>query len=82
VVTALIDRMESAGLVQRQSSDADGRAVHLFAAPDFGKLTNVPYKRYVEFGEGTHTVMMEKNRVQFFHEVAAFLEEAGPQALK
>jgi pimeloyl-ACP methyl ester carboxylesterase len=47
----------------------------------FAKLTNAPYKRYVEIGEGTHTVMMEKNRMQFFHEVAAFLEEAGPQAL-
>jgi DNA-binding MarR family transcriptional regulator len=33
-VTALIDRMESAGLVQRQSSDADGRAVHLFPTPE------------------------------------------------
>ena len=27
----------------------------------FAKLTNVPYKRYVEIGEGTHTVIMEKN---------------------
>jgi hypothetical protein len=26
----------------------------------FAKLTNAPYKRYVEIGEGTHTVMMEK----------------------
>jgi pimeloyl-ACP methyl ester carboxylesterase len=47
----------------------------------FAKLTSAPYKRYVEIGEGTHTVMMEKNRMQFFHEVAAFLSEAGPLAL-
>jgi pimeloyl-ACP methyl ester carboxylesterase len=47
----------------------------------FAKLTNAPYKRYVEIGEGTHTVMMEKNRMQLFHEVAAFLEEPAPQAL-
>jgi pimeloyl-ACP methyl ester carboxylesterase len=47
----------------------------------FAKLTNTPYKRYVELGEGTHTVIMEKNRMQFFHEVAAFLNETNPQAL-
>ncbi|TXM87515.1 alpha/beta hydrolase, partial [Methylobacterium sp. WL122] len=47
----------------------------------FTKLTNVPYKRFVELGEGTHTVIMEKNRMQFFREVAAFLQEADPQAL-
>jgi pimeloyl-ACP methyl ester carboxylesterase len=47
----------------------------------FAKLTNAPYKRYIEIGEGTHTVMMEKNRMQFFHEVAEFLNEVSPQAL-
>jgi pimeloyl-ACP methyl ester carboxylesterase len=47
----------------------------------FAKLTNAPYKRFVEIGEGTHTVIMEKNRMQLFHEVAAFLKEASPQAL-
>ena len=30
----------------------------------FPTLTNAPYKRYVEIGEGTHTVIMEKNRMQ------------------
>jgi pimeloyl-ACP methyl ester carboxylesterase len=47
----------------------------------FAKLTNAPYKRFVELGEGTHTVMMEKNRMQFFHEVMNFLTESDPQAL-
>jgi pimeloyl-ACP methyl ester carboxylesterase len=47
----------------------------------FAQLTNAPYKRYIEIGEGTHTVMMEKNRMQFFHEVAEFLNEGQPQAL-
>ncbi len=47
----------------------------------FAKLTNVPYKRFVELGEGTHTVMMEKNRMQFFREVMNFLNESDPQAL-
>lgn len=41
----------------------------------FAKLTNVPYKRYVEIGEGTHTVIMEKNRMQLFHAVQQFLDE-------
>ncbi len=41
----------------------------------FAKLTNTPYKRYVEIGEGTHTIIMEKNRRQLFEEVRQFLDE-------
>ncbi|MDY7545473.1 alpha/beta fold hydrolase [Glaciimonas sp. CA11.2] len=41
----------------------------------FAKLTNVPYKRYVEIGEGTHTIIMEKNRMQLFQAVQGFLDE-------
>jgi pimeloyl-ACP methyl ester carboxylesterase len=41
----------------------------------FARLTNVPYKRYVEIGEGTHTVIMEKNRMQLFQAVQHFLDE-------
>ena len=41
----------------------------------FGKLVNAPRKRYVVIGEGTHTVIMEKNRMQLFREVQLFLEE-------
>ena len=44
----------------------------------FAQLTHSPWKRFVEIGEGTHTVMMEKNRMQLFREVAAFLEETDP----
>jgi pimeloyl-ACP methyl ester carboxylesterase len=45
----------------------------------FEKLTNTPYKRYVQIGEGTHTVIMEKNRMQLFQAVQQFLdEEASP----
>ena len=47
----------------------------------FAKLSNAPYKRFVELGEGTHTIIMEKNRMQFFHEVMAFLNEANALAL-
>jgi pimeloyl-ACP methyl ester carboxylesterase len=41
----------------------------------FAKLTGAPYKRYVEIGEGTHTVIMEKNRMQLFTAVQQFLDE-------
>lgn len=48
----------------------------------FTKLVNAPYKRFIEIGEGTHTVMMEKNRMQFFREIRGFLDEASAQALR
>lgn len=32
-ITALVDRMQEAGLVRREASDHDGRVVHLFATP-------------------------------------------------
>ncbi len=48
----------------------------------FARLTSTPYKRFVELGEGTHTVMLEKNRMQFFHEILGFLTESDAMALK
>jgi len=60
--------------------DADLPSYMLYAY--FEKLVNVPYKRYVQIGEGTHTVMMEKNRMQFFRELMGFLDEEKPLALK
>ena len=53
--------------------DADLPSYMLYAY--FAKLTNAPYKRYVEIGEGTHTVIMEKNRMQLFEAVQQFLDE-------
>ena len=47
----------------------------------FAKLTNAPYKRYIEIGEGTHSIMMEKNRMQFFREIMNFLDERDPKQL-
>jgi pimeloyl-ACP methyl ester carboxylesterase len=41
----------------------------------FGKLSNAPYKRLVQIGQGTHLVFLEKNRLQLFREVQLFLEE-------
>jgi pimeloyl-ACP methyl ester carboxylesterase len=48
----------------------------------FAQLKNTPYKRLIELSEGTHTVMLEKNRKQFFHELMGFLDEEEPLALK
>ncbi len=53
--------------------DADTPSYMLHAY--FAKLTNTPYKRYVEIGEGTHTVIMEKNRMELFQAVQQFLDE-------
>src|SRR5262245_5615489 len=43
----------------------------------FPLLVNSPGKRYVMLAEGTHTIIMEKNRLQLFEAVQAFLDEAG-----
>jgi pimeloyl-ACP methyl ester carboxylesterase len=53
--------------------DADLPSYMVYAY--FAKLTNTPYKRYVQIGEGTHTIMMEKNRMQLFQAVQQFLDE-------
>ena len=53
--------------------DADLPSYMLYAY--FDKLVNAPYKRYVQIGEGTHTVIMEKNRMQLFEAVQQFLDE-------
>ena len=44
----------------------------------FPKLVNAPYKQLVNIGEATHTVLMEKNRVQLFRAVQAFLDDPAP----
>jgi pimeloyl-ACP methyl ester carboxylesterase len=41
----------------------------------FAKLVNTPYKRLVLIGEGTHTVAVEKNRMQLINEIQGFLDE-------
>jgi len=48
----------------------------------FSQLKNAPYKRLIELSEGAHTVMLEKNRMQYFHELMGFLDEERPLALK
>jgi hypothetical protein len=43
-------------------------------------LTNAAWKRHVVLSEGTHTIVMEKNRVLLFRTVQQFLEETPPNA--
>ena len=47
----------------------------------FPLLVNAPGKCYVQLPEGTHTIMMEKNRLMLFEAVQAFLDEAGSRSL-
>jgi pimeloyl-ACP methyl ester carboxylesterase len=42
----------------------------------FPQLINAEPKRLVTIGAGTHSIMMEKNRMQLFREVQLFLDEA------
>jgi pimeloyl-ACP methyl ester carboxylesterase len=41
----------------------------------FALLVNARRKRYVELGEGTHMVILEKHRMQLIREVQLFLDE-------
>lgn len=42
----------------------------------FLSLTGATYRRWVEVGEGTHMVLLEKNRVQVFDAIRQFLAES------
>ena len=44
----------------------------------FLRLTGAPYRRWVEVGEGTHMVILEKNQRQVLDAVAFFLEARDP----
>lgn len=41
----------------------------------FTSLTGAAYRRWVEIGEGTHMVLLEKNRLQAFQAIRGFLDE-------
>ena len=41
----------------------------------YAKLTHAPQKSFIEIPEGTHTVIVEKNRMQLFEAVQAFLDK-------
>jgi esterase/lipase len=38
-------------------------------------LVNSPDKRYVGLAEGTHSIIMERNRLKLFEAVQSFLDE-------
>lgn len=42
-------------------------------------LTHAPWKQYTLLGEGTHTIIMEKNRMQLFQVVQDFLDAPPPR---
>jgi pimeloyl-ACP methyl ester carboxylesterase len=46
----------------------------------FPLLVNAPGKRYVALAEGTHTIIMERNRMALFEAVQVFLEEPPPRS--
>ncbi|MBP2299766.1 alpha/beta hydrolase [Azospirillum picis] len=43
----------------------------------FSLLAGAPYRRWVEIGEGTHSLPMERNRWQLIDEVDSFLNPGG-----
>jgi pimeloyl-ACP methyl ester carboxylesterase len=43
----------------------------------FPLIANAPMKQYIEIGEGTHSIMLERNRMQLFRAVQSFLD--GPK---
>ena len=55
-----------------------GRATPIEGARElFQRLPSGPDKRLVEIGEGTHLLMLEKNRMQLFEEVQHFLDKGS-----
>lgn len=55
--------------------DWDGVAPPARAQAVFSKLTGASERRLVQIGEATHVVLLEKNRLQLYHEVQMFLDE-------
>jgi hypothetical protein len=41
----------------------------------FSRLVNTPYKRQIVLAEGTHAIVVEKNRMELIKEVQRFLDE-------
>jgi pimeloyl-ACP methyl ester carboxylesterase len=63
-------------LLVRAEWDADTPAY--MAQEVFARLVNAPYKQYLEIGEGTHSVLLERNRMQLFRAVQRFLDDPAP----
>lgn len=41
----------------------------------FSKMTSAPTKRLVVIAEGTHAIVLEKNRMELIRQIQGFLEE-------
>lgn len=63
-------------LLVKAEWDADTPAS--MAQAVFARLVNAPYKEYLEIGEGTHSVLLERNRMQLFRAVQRFLDDPAP----
>ena len=55
----------------RSNCRSDPRHASYMAQTLFPLLVNAPQKQYVEIGEGTHSVLLERNRMQLFRTVQA-----------
>ncbi len=71
-------RLRAPTLIVKGEWDVDTPAC--MAAGLFRALTNVCCKYYVEIGEGTHTLMLEMNRMRLFQVVQSFLDESSARA--
>jgi pimeloyl-ACP methyl ester carboxylesterase len=60
------------------AAEWDGRNPAALGRALFTKLTNAAAKRFIEIGEASHLMMLERNRLQLFREVQLFLDEAHP----
>ncbi|NBU73112.1 MAG: hypothetical protein EBS53_17015 [Bacteroidetes bacterium] len=48
----------------------------LYMAQDlFPRIVNSPEKKHVILGEGTHAIVLEKNRINLMKEVQGFLDD-------
>ena len=54
-----------------------GYDVYLLDVRGYGKATRPKEMSYVALAEGTHTIIMEKNRLKLFEAVQSFLDEAS-----
>jgi pimeloyl-ACP methyl ester carboxylesterase len=72
---ALSDPSEIASPTLVIVRDWEGITPPVQAQVVFSKLVNAPERRLVQIGEATHIVLLEKNRLQLYHEVQAFLDD-------
>jgi pimeloyl-ACP methyl ester carboxylesterase len=72
---ALWDPSEIASPALVIVGDWDGVTPPARAQAVFSKLANAPERRLVQIGEATHIVLLEKNRLQLYREVQAFLDD-------